>query len=48
MVGPQVISRVLQSPDFEAFGSSRPQGQDSAAPRWQRRAGLDRARVQSA
>jgi tyrosinase len=39
MVGPQVISRVLQSPDFEAFGSSRPQGQDSAAPRWQRRAG---------
>jgi tyrosinase len=48
MVGPQVISRVLQSPDFEAFGSSRPQGQDSAAPRWQRRTGLDRARVQSA
>ena len=39
MVGPQVISRVMQSPDFEAFGSSRPSGQDSAAPRWQRRAG---------
>lgn len=39
MVGPQVISRVMQSPDFETFGSSRPRGQDSAAPQWQRRAG---------
>ena len=39
MVGPQVISRVMQSPDFEAFGSSRPRGQDSAASQWQRRPG---------
>jgi hypothetical protein len=39
MVGPQVISRLMQSPDFEAFGSSRPRGQDSAASQWQRRAG---------
>jgi len=39
MVGPQVISRILASPDFEAFGSARPRGQNSAAPAWQRRAG---------
>lgn len=39
MVGPQVISRILQSPDFEAFGSARPRGQNSAAPAWQRRVG---------
>jgi tyrosinase len=39
MVGPQVISRILASPDFEAFGSARPLGQNSAAPAWQRRLG---------
>ncbi len=39
MVGPQVISRILASPDFESFGSARPRGQNSAAPAWQRRAG---------
>jgi len=39
MVGPQVISRVMASPDFEAFGSSRPRGQDSASSQWQRRLG---------
>jgi tyrosinase len=39
MVGPQVMARIMNSPDFEAFGSTRPPGQDSAAPRWQRRAG---------
>lgn len=39
MVGPQVISRVMMSPDFEAFGSTRPRGQDSVSPQWQRRLG---------
>lgn len=39
MVGPQVISRVLNSPDFEAFGSARPRGQNSAGSQWQRRTG---------
>ena len=39
MVGPQVISRILASPDYEAFGSARPRGQNSAAPAWQRRIG---------
>lgn len=39
MVGPAVISRVLNSPDFEAFGSTRPRGQNSAAAQWQRRLG---------
>jgi tyrosinase len=39
MVGPQVISRILNSPDFEAFGSARPRGQDSADVQWQRRLG---------
>jgi tyrosinase len=39
MVGPQVMSRVMMSPDFEAFGSTRPRGQDSASPQWQRRLG---------
>jgi len=39
MVGPQVISRVMMSPDFEAFGSARPRGQDSAAAQWQRTLG---------
>ena len=39
MVGPQVISRIMMSPDFEAFGSARPRGQDSASSQWQRRIG---------
>jgi tyrosinase len=39
MVGPQVISRVLASPDFEAFGSVRPRGQNSTGAQWQRRVG---------
>ena len=39
MVGPQVISRIMMSPDFEAFGSTRPRGQDSLSPQWQRRLG---------
>jgi tyrosinase len=39
MVGPSVISRILNSPDFEAFGSTRPRGQNSAAASWQRRLG---------
>jgi tyrosinase len=39
MVGPQVISRVMASPDFEAFGSARPRGQDSTSSQWQRRLG---------
>jgi tyrosinase len=39
MVGPQVISRIMLSPDFEAFGNTRPRGQDSAAAQWQQRPG---------
>jgi tyrosinase len=39
MVGGQVMSRIMASPDFEAFGSTRPRGQDSAASQWQRRLG---------
>ena len=39
MVGPQVIARLLASPDFEAFGSTRPRGQDSSSSQWQRRLG---------
>ena len=39
MVGQAVISRILNSPDFEAFGSTRPRGQDSTAASWQRRLG---------
>jgi tyrosinase len=39
MVGPQVLSRILASPDFEAFGSVRPRGQNSAGAQWQRRIG---------
>jgi len=39
MVGQPVISRVLNSPDFEAFGSTRPRGQNSAVASWQRRLG---------
>jgi tyrosinase len=39
MVGPAVMSGIMNSPDFEAFGSTRPRGQDSAAASWQRRAG---------
>ncbi len=39
MVGPAVMSAIMSSPDFEAFGSTRPRGQNSAAASWQRRAG---------
>ena len=39
MVGGQVMSRILASPDFEAFGSTRPRGQNDASARWQRRMG---------
>jgi tyrosinase len=39
MVGPAVMSEIMNSPDFEAFGSTRPRGQNSAAATWQRRAG---------
>jgi tyrosinase len=39
MVGTQVIARILDSPDFEAFGSARPQGQTGTSPQWQRRPG---------
>jgi tyrosinase len=39
MIGPAVISRILQSPDFEAFGSTRPNGQNSASAQWQRSLG---------
>jgi tyrosinase len=39
MVSQQVISRILASPDFEAFGSARPRGQNSAGAQWQRRLG---------
>lgn len=39
MTGPGVISRIMQSPDFEAFGSSRPRGQTDTNARWQRRMG---------
>ena len=39
MVGQTVISRIMNSPDFEAFGSTRPRGQNSAAATWQRRLG---------
>jgi tyrosinase len=39
MVGPQVMARILMSPDFEAFGSARPRGQNSVGAQWQRRVG---------
>ncbi len=39
MVGPAVMSEIMSSPDFEAFGSTRPRGQNSAAASWQRRPG---------
>jgi tyrosinase len=39
MVGQAVISRIMNSPDFEAFGSTRPRGQNGAATTWQRRLG---------
>ncbi|MHB9363555.1 tyrosinase family protein [Mesorhizobium sp. LNJC403B00] len=34
-----VLTRVLKAATFEEFGSTRPQGQDSAGPEWQRRRG---------
>lgn len=39
MVGLAVLSRIMASPDFEAFGNTRPFGQDGTDPRWQHRAG---------
>lgn len=39
MVGREVISRIMQSPDFEAFGNTRSSGQDNVDARWQRRGG---------
>jgi len=39
MVGRQVIARILNSPDFEAFGSTRPLGQNSTSRQWQQREG---------
>jgi tyrosinase len=39
MTGPAVISRIMNSPDFEAFGSTRPRGQNDTSARWQRRMG---------
>jgi len=39
MVGPAVMSQIMSSPDFEAFGSTRPAGQNSTAASWQRRPG---------
>ncbi len=39
MVGTQVMARILDSPDFEAFGSARPRGQNGVGGQWQRRTG---------
>jgi tyrosinase len=39
MVGRAVLSRIMASPDFEAFGSTRPLGQRDLDPRWQREPG---------
>ena len=39
MVGREVIARILSSPDFEAFGSTRPRGQTGASAEWLRRPG---------
>jgi tyrosinase len=39
MVGGQVMSRIMASPDFEAFGSTRPRGQNNVSPSWQRSLG---------
>lgn len=39
MVGQAVMSRIMNSPDFEAFGSTRPRGQSDASAQWQRRTG---------
>src|SRR5436190_580654 len=39
MVGASVISRIMQSPDYEAFGNTRARGQSNTAAQWQRRAG---------
>lgn len=41
MVGSEVINRIMQSPDYESFASTRPRGQDSTDARWQRRAGSE-------
>ncbi len=39
MTGPGAMSRIMNSPDFEAFGSTRPRGQTDTNARWQRRVG---------
>jgi hypothetical protein len=39
MVGGGTMTRIMNSPDFEAFGSTRPAGQDSADGQWLRRNG---------
>jgi tyrosinase len=36
VVGPSVMSSIIGEPDFEAFMSARPSGQDSTDPKWQR------------
>jgi tyrosinase len=33
-VGPPVLQDILNSPDYEAFGTSRPQGQNNLDPSW--------------
>jgi tyrosinase len=39
MVGARVISRIMASPDFEAFGNTRPRGQNNTSAQWQHGAG---------
>jgi tyrosinase len=39
MVGGRVISRIMQSPDFEAFGNTRPRRQADTSAQWQMRSG---------
>jgi tyrosinase len=41
MIGPDVIARILNSPDYESIGSTRPPGQDNTDARWQRRQGSE-------
>jgi len=41
MVGPRVISAIMAASNFEVFGSSRPDGQDTTDASWIREAGTD-------
>src|SRR4029078_3468541 len=41
MVGTDVITNILASPDYESFGSGRPPGQNSTSSSWQRAAGTE-------